>query len=681
MPILGLFSFRPGTGRTFLSVNFGCHLAASLKRPVLLAGLGQESEDLSLHLGCERPVSLAEALQQEQPLQQTLPGPSKILLKVCTLSDDASVGTSLSQASRQFEWVLVDGIDPFQKNWESSLEACSQAWLIEKGDLVGVRRLERGLRLLEASHFARLGLGVTWNQADPSQPLPDFPPLPSHSVPAYPRAVERLAQGLPPALVEPGGSFSKCLAEWARMALTLPKMSVRSLPPRSPKVEPATGNGQETALPSPDGDVSTEEWSGLARRVLSRLLESLNLDNLKLQSSSGTNFRDYWLPQVRQSAEALLALEEASWLGRDERAALCQQLVDHVLGYGPLEEALADAGVSEIMVNAHDQVFLERQGKLAFSNIRFWDDAQVRSVIERIVAPLGRRIDESSPKVDARLPDGSRVNAIIPPLALKGPCLTIRKFPLKRLTLEEMVSGGSLTPQAAGFLQMAVLLRKNLVVSGGTGSGKTTLLNVLSSFIPDGERIITIEDSAELRLQQSHVVSLESRPANLEGQGAVTIRDLVVNSLRMRPDRIVVGECRGGEALDMLQAMNTGHEGSLTTVHANSPRDALGRLETLCLMSEVPLPLKVVRSQIASAVDLLVQAARLKDGSRRITAISEVVGTEGDTVVLQDLFVFRQRGFDGQGRVLGVLESTGIIPQCFHLAREAGIEVDFSLFS
>jgi pilus assembly protein CpaF len=294
---------------------------------------------------------------------------------------------------------------------------------------------------------------------------------------------------------------------------------------------------------------------------------------------------------------------------------------------------------------------------------------------------LGRRIDESSPKVDARLPDGSRVNAIIPPLALKGPCLTIRKFSKKRLSVDDLIRWKSLSPQAVTFLKNAVEHRKNIVVSGGTGSGKTTLLNALSSFIPEGERIITVEDSAELRLAQEHVISLEARPANLEGRGEVSIRDLVINCLRMRPDRIVVGECRGGEALDMLQAMNTGHDGSLTTVHANSSRDALSRIETLCLMSELALPLPAIRRQIASAVDLIVQVARLKDGSRKVTAITELCGIEGDTLSTQDIFVFQQRGEDEAGKIVGSLNPTGLAPAFYRKAKEDGHPMDFGIFS
>ena len=336
--------------------------------------------------------------------------------------------------------------------------------------------------------------------------------------------------------------------------------------------------------------------------------------------------------------------------------------------------------MTEIMVNGPQRVYVERGGRLELTDQTFMDDASVMAVIERIVAPLGRRIDESQPYVDARLSDGSRVNAIIPPLSLIGPCVTIRKFAKRVLTEEDFVRFGTWTRAMADFLRVCVVLRKNIVVAGGTGSGKTTLLNVLSGFIPHTDRILTIEDAAELRLSQPHVVRLEARPPNIEGKGAVTIRDLVRNALRMRPDRIIVGECRGGETLDMLQAMNTGHDGSLTTVHANSPRDVISRLETMVLMSGVELPSRAIREQIASAVNIIVQEARLADGSRRIVAVSEITGMEGQQIVMQDLFVFRQTGVDADGHIRGDLTATGAMPTFYDTLGARGIELDPALF-
>lgn len=365
---------------------------------------------------------------------------------------------------------------------------------------------------------------------------------------------------------------------------------------------------------------------------------------------------------------------------RKERLKIVTEISDEVLGYGPINSLLMDPTVSEIMVNGPWQVYVERKGRLELTGVRFRNNEQVLQVIEKIVAPLGRRIDEGSPMVDARLPDGSRVNAIIPPLALKGPTITIRKFAKEPFTINDLIGFNTLTPEMACFLEACVKVKLNIVVSGGTGSGKTTMLNVLSSFIPPDERIITIEDAAELQLRQEHVIPMETRPANIEGKGSVTMRDLVKNALRMRPDRIVVGEVRGGEALDMLQAMNTGHDGSLTTGHANSPRDMLTRLETMVLMAGMELPARAIREQIASAIDLIVQQSRLKDGSRKITYITEVQGMEGEVITLQDIFVFEQQGVDETGKIQGRLRPTGIRPKFFEKFEVFGINLPPDLF-
>ena len=357
-----------------------------------------------------------------------------------------------------------------------------------------------------------------------------------------------------------------------------------------------------------------------------------------------------------------------------------KEIYDEAMRLGPLEDFLADESITEIMVNGPDQVYVERDGRLELTGQTFMDDESVHGVIERIVAPIGRRIDESQPYVDARLPDGSRVNAIISPLSLTGPCITIRKFAKRALTVEDFIRFGTWTRNAAEFLRLCVLMRKNIVVAGGTGSGKTTLLNVLSGFIPPTDRIVTIEDAAELRLVQPHVIRLEARPPNIEGRGAVPIRDLVRNALRMRPDRIIVGECRGGEALDMLQAMNTGHDGSLTTVHANSPRDVISRLETMVLMSGLELPSRAIREQIASAIDMVVHESRLSDGSRKVVCISEVVGLEGQQIIMQDLFEYRQTGLDERGKVVGTFMPTGAVPTFYEHLQSRGLHIDPAVF-
>jgi pilus assembly protein CpaF len=386
--------------------------------------------------------------------------------------------------------------------------------------------------------------------------------------------------------------------------------------------------------------------------------------------------------EVRRQIEEIFGRvidEEGLALTRAERVRMLEQITDEIIGLGPLEPLLRDETVTEIMVNGPRQVYIERNGRLELTNVVFQNDDHVMRIIDRIIAPIGRRIDESSPMVDARLTDGSRVNAIIPPLSLIGPVVTIRKFSASPFTVDDLIRFGTSTPEMFDFLRACVEARLNIFVSGGTGSGKTTTLNVLSSFIPNDERIITVEDAAELQLRQEHVVTLESRPPNIEGRGAVPIRELVRNCLRMRPDRIIVGECRGGEALDMLQAMNTGHDGSMSTGHANSPRDMLARLETMVLMAGVDLPLRAIREQVSSAVDLIVHQSRLKDGSRRIEYITEVQGMEGDVIVMQDVFLFEQTGVV-EGKIQGRLRATGIRPKFVEKFEIKGINLPRGLF-
>ena len=366
---------------------------------------------------------------------------------------------------------------------------------------------------------------------------------------------------------------------------------------------------------------------------------------------------------------------------RGERIQIVSDICDEIMGLGPIEPLLKNESISEIMINGPKKIFIEQRGKLYRTNVQFRDDAHLMNIIERILTPLGRRIDEASPLVDARLEDGSRVNIIIPPLSLIGPCVTIRKFTKFALAVDDLIKFGTLNENMALFLEACVKARLNILVSGGTGSGKTTTLNVLSSFIPPDDRIVTIEDAAELRLQQEHVITLESRPPNIEGTGMVTIRDLVRNALRMRPDRIVVGEVRSGEALDMLQAMNTGHDGSLTTAHANSPRDVLSRLETMVLMAGMELPVKAVREQISSALDLIIQQSRIKDGTRKITHITEVQRLEGDTIVLQDLFNYVQDYIDDNGKSVGHYEASGLQPAFLEKFRMNGVDIPLTIFS
>jgi pilus assembly protein CpaF len=412
------------------------------------------------------------------------------------------------------------------------------------------------------------------------------------------------------------------------------------------------------------------EWKA---RIHSRLLEVIDL------SLIGTLGDEQARIQIREITQRLLT-EEAAPLNVDQRKRVIQRIEDEVLGLGPLEPLLQDPTISDILVNGAQRVYIERGGKLQLTEVRFNDDQHLLNIIDRIVSAVGRRVDESSPMVDARLKDGSRVNAIIPPLALDGPTLSIRRFAVELLSMDDLIGLGSLTPEVARVLQAIVRGRLNTLVSGGTGAGKTTMLNILSGFIPLDERIITIEDSAELQLQQPHVVRLETRPQNIEGKGEVTSRDLVRNSLRMRPERIIVGEVRGAEALDMLQAMNTGHDGSLTTIHANTPRDALSRIENMVSMTGINFPTKTLRSQLASALDVVIQIERHEDGTRRVVSVQEINGMEGDVITMSELFAFERKGVDKDGQVIGALKATGIIPAFHKDLKSKGIELPMELF-
>ena len=447
--------------------------------------------------------------------------------------------------------------------------------------------------------------------------------------------------------------------------------------PAAGEAEPVARDAEEDDEPPPP-DPMRELRRNVQEQIQKELLKRMDMKRLTMQGVDREGLEDTAREKIRQIIDEVVA--NGRLPDGIDPVRLEDDVFNEAMRLGPLEDLLADDSVSEIMVNGPDKVYIERGGKLQLSDCQFTDDASVLSVIERIIAPLGRRCDESQPYVDARLADGSRVNAIIAPLALSGPTITIRKFSKKALTPDDFIRFGTWTHNAAEFMKLCVWLRKNVIVAGGTGSGKTTLLNLLSGYIPHSERIITVEDAAELRLQQPHVVRLEARPPNIEGKGAVPIRDLVKNCLRMRPDRIIVGECRGGEALDMLQAMNTGHDGSLTTVHANSPRDVISRLETMVLMSGMELPSRAIREQIASAVDIIIHESRLSDGSRKVTAITEVTGLEGNQIVMQDLFAFKQSGVGPDGKIIGEFKPTGAMPTWFDQLAGRGIKCDPRMF-
>jgi pilus assembly protein CpaF len=482
--------------------------------------------------------------------------------------------------------------------------------------------------------------------------VPPPPPPPAGTVPppavVKPRVADSVAAPPPPTAA----------ASIAAVPPPPPPPVPRADPPRAP----LTDNQRDALAVARD-------------MVQKKLIQTMDLRRVDVSRMNEDELRNTTSALINE----IIASETGLPAGVD-KARVAKAVLDEAVGLGPLEDLLSDPAITEIMVNRYDQIYIEQSGKLTLSDITFSGEKAVVSAIERIVAPLGRRIDESSPMVDARLKDGSRVNAVIPPLALKGANITIRKFSKNKLHDTDLIRFGSVTKEIMQFMQQAVHHAANIVISGGTGSGKTTLLNVLSNYIPDDDRIITVEDAAELQLGQPHVVSLESRPPNVEGKGAVTIRDLVKNCLRMRPDRIVVGECRGGEALDMLQAMNTGHDGSMTTAHANTPRDCIARLEVMTLMSGLDLPIRAIREQISSAVHIIIQQSRFPDGSRRVTHVTEITGMEGDMIQLQDIFLFKMEGYGPDGKIRGKFTATGAIPELYQTLQERGIPVDLSIF-
>ena len=500
-------------------------------------------------------------------------------------------------------------------------------------------------------------------------------------------AIQALARSMPFVLSTPASPMSSAYHEVVRRLTgdVLHKLKALSRPKVAPKVAIEAGGGKAAEPGQKNAQKrgrkrELDTLTLLKMQVHDGLIKEMNLKS-DLMNTENDPAKAKELRARTQRVISELTDRLSPGLPRDDRSRVIKETLDEALGLGPLEELLADATVTEIMVNGCDMIYMEKSGKLTLSNVKFTSNLQLRNVIERIVAPLGRRIDERTPYVDARLADGSRVNAIIEPLSIDGPALTIRKFPTERITAMHYTDKfGSMTHAMMDFLKICVEQGLNVVISGGTGSGKTTLLNVLSSFIPVNERIVTVEDAAELQMKQDHVVRLETRPANVEGSGEVTIRDLIKNSLRMRPDRIVVGECRDGAALDMLAAMNTGHDGSMTTVHANTPREAISRLETLCLMAGMDLPAKAIREQIAGAVDLIVQISRMSDGSRKLMYITEVVGMQGDTVTLAEIFRFKEEGFDKNRKVIGQFQAMGLIPTFIEEFEQKGVAVPRDLF-
>lgn len=711
-----VFSNKGGVGKTFVTVNLATSLALAGKRVLLVDldfGAGHDMARM-LNLAPRRAIvdiiSKLKKGDQQNIIQRNVAIHSSGIHFLPVVNNTRQIGhitpenikPFLKMAATEYDFILIDAGKSFSETLITVLDYSNLILLVATPDILAVYQLKWCLEVLQSLQFplkmVKLILNrsesrgsVAWQEIRSALTVEIFGHIPSDG-----RLVGMaLNRGVPCVMDSPK---SKVTEAFSQMTILLKKESsyveaaeverVRSTEGISQPAEfwQKFGISQRTVSSTAGGKYVTEEDEiiSLKKKIHEKLVERLNLDGITTESLSDTTA----IIKVKKSAEEVvgnLLLEEAGSIiaSNEERRIMVQDIVNEALGLGPLEEFLADAEITDIMVNSKDKIYVEKNGKLILTNKKFVSDDKMRAIIDRIIAPLGRRIDESMPMVDARLPDGSRINAIIPPLSLEGPMITIRKFGSERLQIKDLLEKyHSLSQPMADFLNACVIGRRNIIVSGGTGAGKTTLLNVISEFIPDNERILTIEDAAELKLKKSHWGRLESRPTNVEGKGAVTIRDLFVNSLRMRPDRIVIGECRGAEVLDMLQAMNTGHDGSLTTLHANSTRDVLTRMHSMILLSGLELPVRAINEMIASAIDIIVHIARFSDGTRKITGITETVGLSKDfQLQLEDVFVFKQTGIDENGVVQGEFKATGYIPRCFDEFATRGLALDKKTFS
>jgi len=711
-----IFSNKGGVGKTFVSVNLATALALAGHRVLLLDLDFQAGHDMARMLNLAPRHAMANLISEiektEDPeiIKKFVISHSSGLDFLPAVLQAKQIGHITSENIKPFfrkaflvyDYIIVDGGKSFSETMLTVLDHSNLILLVVTPDVLAVYQVKWCLDLLQSMHYplkmVKMVLnrsesrgGVAWQEVRGALSCEIFGRIPSDG-----RAVGMaLNQGVPCVVDSPKSKVSEA---FVRMAADLKKEEnfvqatdverTRTVDLEKPgKFWEKFGVSQQNAPGSGAGTYAKEEDEVIAlkKRIHEQLVERLHVEDLSPEMLSDPKKAQETRNKATKIVSNLLIEEKGSTMmtSHEERRRLVKEIVDEALGLGALEEFLADGDVTDIMVNSKDELYIEKNGKLILSNRKFVSDQQMRSIIDRIIAPLGRRIDESVPMVDARLPDGSRFNAIIPPLSLNGPMITIRKFGQDRLTAQDMLGRlGSLSEQMNDFLNACVLSRMNMIVSGGTGAGKTTLLNVISQFIPDNERIITIEDAAELQLRQRHWGRLESRPPNVEGRGAVSIRDLFVNTLRMRPDRIIIGECRGPEVLDMLQAMNTGHDGSLTTLHANSTRDVLVRMSSMILLSGIELPIRAINEMVASAIDVIVHVARFSDGSRKITGITEVVGMkENFQLDLKDVYVFDQKGKDDDGRIIGNFKATGYVPKAYEVFETSGLKIDKALFT
>lgn len=696
--ILGVLGGKGGVGKSVFAANLAVKLGQELKTSTLLIDADQKScGDQNFITGILEPKTLEElcaftgSLNTKNLASVVSPHPQAPVHYIGAVKGPGqifSVSSSLAlkqlaQLSQFYKFIVLDFGNDLDELQMKLLEACTAAIVLTTPEVLTVNQTLRLINDLRGATLPQEMIQIVVNKASavglaPQQLEQTFKKpllgvIPQDDV----TTANALKRATPFALMAPQAPVTASYTEIVRKLTGGVLQKLKSLSRNNvlsfEKAESAAGesNGRDQVDPR----------THLKLTIHARLIKEMNLKNDDITKAGKDPDKKKKLENDVRAVISKIIDQEAQGVPPADRKQIIKETLDEALGLGPLEDLLAQADISEIMVNGYDRIFIEKSGRLQLSKIYFTSNVQLRNVIERIVTPLGRRIDEKTPYVDARLVDGSRVNAIIEPLAIDGPALTIRKFRKDVFGVDQYVSYNSCSRQMMDFLKLAVQHGSNIIISGGTGSGKTTLLNCMSTFIPSTERIITVEDAAELQLRQEHVVRLETRPANMEGEGAVTIRDLVKNTLRMRPDRIVVGECRDGAALDMLAAMSTGHDGSMTTVHANNPREAIGRLETLCMMAGMDLPVRAIREQIGGAVDLIVQISRLSDGSRKILNITEVQGIQGETVTLQDVFEFKETGFDKNRKIVGQFLSKGLIPKFIQELKEKGIGIPKDLFS
>ncbi len=705
--IISVIGGKGGVGKSVFAANLALAFQKELNlKPLLVDQDFTACGDQNLIMGVRPPTGIIEALKvsgnydQATMAKLVLQHPSGVHFLAAPPSPSAvktvqpdMLGKLYKGVQNVYPITIVDCGSAIDQYTIKALEYSTMIFLVTNPEILVMHQTRRVLTEVIENLFPMEMVEIVLNRFTQNAPVNPATIQKNLGKPVFAGIPEdpqsnagALAAGKPLLMAAPSAPSTRAYHDIVRklqQTQLLAKLSTLKKPQR-PTSKPAAAAGgaaeEEASGPRLAGAVEekVEPWQAMKLRVHKELVERVDMKKAGNTPAALKELRE----KCRAAVVEILNSEDTSAIAstRELMQQLVKEILDEALGFGALEDLLADDSVTEIMVNSATQIYIEKAGKPQLSKVVFSSNHQLMNVIERIVMPLGRRIDEKTPYVDARLPDGSRVHAIIPPLALKGPTVTIRKFPKKRIVYKDLVAFGSMTEEIADFMRLCVESKLNIIVAGGTGSGKTTLLNVLSNFIPATDRIITVEDSAELSLAQDHVVRLETRPKNIEGEGEVSIRDLVKQTLRMRPDRIIVGECRAGEALDMLQAMNTGHDGSLTTIHANTPRDCIARLETLCMMAGMNLPTKAIREQISSAVHLIIQQSRLSDGSRKVTYITEVTGIQGETVSLQDVFVFKQEGLDKRRKVIGRFVPTGFIPKFVETMESKGLKVPRNLF-